>query len=101
MSSKKGRMIGVNVTLQLLSALITTASLNKSSYLADNLPETDPTAGVGLWTVYTAQALALNIIRFIRLIDEGGLVDPYNNAIIRLGLCFNDEFDLVFKSRAC
>ncbi|RIZ65559.1 MAG: hypothetical protein D0531_09030 [Methylococcales bacterium] len=46
---------------QLLSALITTASLNNSSYLVDNLPETDPTAGVGLWTVYTAQALALNL----------------------------------------
>jgi len=46
---------------QLINAVTATANANNCSYLADNLPETDPTEGVGFWTVYTAQAAALNL----------------------------------------
>ena len=46
---------------QLVNALTTTANSNNCSFLTANLPVTDPTGGLGQWTVYTAQAAALNL----------------------------------------
>jgi hypothetical protein len=53
---------GATVTYaQLVNALTATASSNNCSYITANLPKTDPTGGSGQWTLYTAQAAALNL----------------------------------------
>ena len=55
---------------QLVNALTTTANSNNCSFLTANLPDTDPTDGLGQWTVYTAQAAALHLP-----VENAGTVD--------------------------